>query len=133
MSEATDSPNISDLLWEQRKFPPSAAFQANALLSEAHLYDAAREDYEAFWATQATETVTWNKPWNTICEWKSPYSKWFIGGELNVAYNCLDRHLPGRGDETAIIWEGDEPTQSGGLTYRELHAEVCRMSAQTSY
>ncbi len=128
MSEATDSPNISDLLWEQRKFPPSAAFQANALLSEAHLYDAAREDYEAFWATQATETVTWNKPWNTICEWKSPYSKWFIGGELNVAYNCLDRHVEaGNGSKVAIHWEG-EPGDTRTLTYAWLLDEVQKFS-----
>ena len=128
MSEATDSPNISDLLWEQRKFPPSAAFQANALLSEAHLYDAAREDYEAFWATQATETLTWNKPWNTICEWKSPYSKWFIGGELNVAYNCLDRHVEaGNGSKVAIHWEG-EPGDTRTLTYAWLLDEVQKFS-----
>ena len=128
MSEATDSPNISDLLWEQRKFPPSAAFQANALLSEAHLYDAASEDYEAFWATQATETVTWNKPWNTICEWKSPYSKWFIGGELNVAYNCLDRHVEaGNGSKVAIHWEG-EPGDTRTLTYAWLLDEVQKFS-----
>ena len=128
MSEATDSPNISDLLWEQRKFPPSAAFQANALVSEAHLYDVAREDYEAFWATQATETVTWNKPWNTICEWKSPYSKWFIGGELNVAYNCLDRHVEaGNGSKVAIHWEG-EPGDTRTLTYAWLLDEVQKFS-----
>ena len=128
MSEATDSPNISDLLWEQRKFPPSAAFQANALVSETHLYDAAREDYEAFWATQATETLTWNKPWNTICEWKSPYSKWFIGGELNVAYNCLDRHVEaGNGSKVAIHWEG-EPGDTRTLTYAWLLDEVQKFS-----
>ena len=128
MSEATDSPNISDLLWEQRKFPPSAAFQTNALVSEAHLYDIAREDYEAFWATQATETVTWNKPWNTICEWKSPYSKWFIGGELNVAYNCLDRHVEaGNGSKVAIHWEG-EPGDTRTLTYAWLLDEVQKFS-----
>jgi acetyl-CoA synthetase len=128
MSEATDSPNISDLLWEQRKFPPSAAFQANALVSETHLYDAAREDYETFWATQASETVTWTKPWNTICEWKSPYSKWFIGGELNVAYNCLDRHVEaGNGSKVAIHWEG-EPGDTRTLTYAWLLDEVQKFS-----
>ena len=128
MSEATDSPNISDLLWEQRKFPPSAAFQANALVSEPHLYDAARENYETFWATQASETVTWTKPWNTICEWKSPYSKWFIGGELNVAYNCLDRHVEaGNGSKVAIHWEG-EPGDTRTLTYAWLLDEVQKFS-----
>jgi len=124
MSEATDSPNISDLLWEQRKFPPSAAFQAGALVTGADLYDAARKDHEAFWAAQASEVVSWSKPWNTICEWKSPYSKWFIGGELNVAYNCLDRHVEaGNGSKVAIHWEG-EPGDTRTLTYAWLLDEV---------
>ena len=128
MSEPRDPNTISDLLWEQRKFPPSAAFQANALVSEPRLYDAARENYETFWATQASETVTWTKPWNTICEWKSPYSKWFIGGELNVAYNCLDRHVEaGNGSKVAIHWEG-EPGDTRTLTYAWLLDEVQKFS-----
>jgi acetyl-CoA synthetase len=128
MSEATDSPNISDLLWEQRKFPPSAAFQAGALVTGADLYEAAREDHEAFWAAQASEVVSWNKPWSTICEWKSPYSKWFIGGELNVAYNCLDRHVEvGNGSKVAIHWEG-EPGDTRTLTYAWLLDEVQKFS-----
>jgi len=128
MSEATDSPNISDLLWEQRKFPPSQSFQANALVTDTELYDAASQDYEAFWAAQANETVTWAKPWNTICEWKSPYSKWFIGAELNVAYNCLDRHVEaGKGSKVAIHWEG-EPGDTRTLTYEWLLDEVQKFS-----
>jgi acetyl-CoA synthetase len=128
MSEATDSPNISDLLWEQRKFPPSQSFQANALVTGTELYDAASQDYEAFWATQASETVTWAKPWNTICEWNSPYSKWFIGAELNVAYNCLDRHVEaGKGSKVAIHWEG-EPGDTRTLTYAWLLDEVQKFS-----
>jgi acetyl-CoA synthetase len=128
MSEATDSPNISDLLWEQRKFPPSQSFQANALVTDTELYDAASQDYEAFWAAQANETVTWAKPWNTICEWSSPYSKWFIGAELNVAYNCLDRHVEaGKGSKVAIHWEG-EPGDTRTLTYQWLLDEVQKFS-----
>jgi len=128
MSEATDSPNISDLLWEQRKFPPSATFQAGALVAGADLYDAARKDHEAFWAAQASEVVSWNKPWSTVCEWKSPYSKWFIGGELNVAYNCLDRHVEaGNGSKVAIHWEG-EPGDTRTLTYAWLLDEVQKFS-----
>ena len=128
MSEATDSPNISDLLWEQRKFPPSAAFQAGALVTGADLYDAARKDHEAFWAAQASEVVSWDKPWSTVCEWKSPYSKWFIGGELNVAYNCLDRHVEaGNGSKVAIHWEG-EPGDTRTLTYAWLLDEVQKFS-----
>jgi acetyl-CoA synthetase len=128
MSEANDSPNISDLLWEQRKFPPSEAFQAGALVAGTELYDAADRDYEAFWAAQASETVTWAKPWSSICEWKSPYSKWFIGGELNVAYNCLDRHVEaGNGSKVAIHWEG-EPGDTRTLTYAWLLDEVQKFS-----
>jgi len=128
MSEATDSPNISDLLWEQRKFPPSQSFQANAIVTGTELYDAASQDYEAFWAAQANETVTWAKPWNTICEWNSPYSKWFIGAELNVAYNCLDRHVEaGKGSKVAIHWEG-EPGDTRTLTYAWLLDEVQKFS-----
>ncbi len=128
MSEATDSPNISDLLWEQRKFPPSQSFQSGALVVGTELYDAASRDYEAFWAQQASETVTWAKPWNTICEWESPYSKWFIGGELNVAYNCLDRHVEaGKGSKVAIHWEG-EPGDTRTLTYAWLLDEVQKFS-----
>ena len=128
MSEATDSPNISDLLWEQRKFPPSQSFQSGALVVGTELYDAASRDYEAFWAQQASEVVSWNTPWSTICEWESPYSKWFIGGELNVAYNCLDRHVEaGKGSKVAIHWEG-EPGDTRTLTYAWLLDEVQKFS-----
>ena len=128
MSEATDSPNISDLLWEQRKFPPSQSFQANALVAGTELYDVAHRDYEAFWAQQASEVVSWHTPWSSICEWKSPYSKWFIGGELNVAYNCLDRHVEaGNGSKVAIHWEG-EPGDTRTLTYAWLLDEVQKFS-----
>ena len=128
MNEATDSPNISDLLWEQRKFPPSQSFQADALVVGTELYDAASRDYEAFWAQQASEVVSWNTPWSTICEWESPYSKWFIGGELNVAYNCLDRHVEaGKGSKVAIYWEG-EPGDTRTLTYAWLLDEVQKFS-----
>ena len=119
---------IEALLLEQRKFPPSAAFKAKSLVVGTHLYDEASADYEAFWARQAEELVTWSQPWNTVCEWELPFSKWFIGGRLNVAYNCLDRHvIAGRGDKVAIHWEG-EPGDTRTITYAELLAEVERFS-----
>ena len=97
---------------------------------------AARETPDAFWAEQARR-LDWMTPPTLIKDVsfdKADFRiRWFEDGQLNVAWNCLDRHLAERGDQTAIIWEGDEPDQSGGLTYRELHAEVCRMSAQASY
>ncbi len=119
---------IEALLLEQRKFPPSEAFKAKSLVIGTHLYDEASADYEAFWARQAEELVTWSQPWNTVCEWELPFSKWFIGGKLNVAYNCLDRHvLAGKGDKVAIHWEG-EPGDTRTITYAELLAEVERFS-----
>ena len=119
---------IEALLLEQRKFPPSEAFKAKSLVVGTHLYDEASADYEAFWARQAEELVTWSQPWNTVCEWELPFSKWFIGGKLNVAYNCLDRHvLAGKGDKVAIHWEG-EPGDTRTITYAELLAEVERFS-----
>jgi len=93
--------------------------------------NSARETPDAFWGEQARR-LDWTTPPTRIKDVSFDRAdfriRWFGDGVLNVAYNCLDRHLETRGDETAIIWEGDEPTQSGGLTYRELHAEVCRMA-----
>ena len=119
---------IEALLLEQRKFPPSEAFKKSAHVVGAHLYDEANADYEAFWARQAEELVSWSAPWNAVCEWKSPFSKWFIGGKLNVAYNCLDRHVEaGRGSKVAIHWEG-EPGDTRTITYADLLDEVQRFA-----
>ncbi len=119
---------IDDLMLENRKFPPSAAFKQRAHITGADWYDDGNADFEGFWARQAADLVTWSKDWHTICEWNLPYSKWFIGGELNVAYNCLDRHvLAGRGDKVAFYWEG-EPGDSRVITYAELLAEVSKFA-----
>ncbi|CAB4641047.1 MAG: acetate--CoA ligase [Actinobacteria bacterium] len=115
---------IDALQWEKRTFVPSDAFKKNSLVVGTHLYDEANEDYEAFWARQAEELVTWQKPWDTVCEWELPFSKWFVGGQLNVSYNCLDRHvLAGKGDKVAIHFEG-EPGDSRTVTYAQLLDEV---------
>ena len=119
---------IEALLLEQRKFPPSEAFKKKAHVVGTHLYDEANADYEAFWARQAEELVSWSQPWQAVCEWTLPFSKWFIGGELNVAYNCLDRHVEaGRGDKVAVHWEG-EPGDTRTITYAQLLDEVERFS-----
>ena len=119
---------IDDLMLENRKFPPSAAFKKRALLTGADWYDDGNEDYQGFWARQAADLVTWSKDWTTICEWNLPYSKWFIGGQLNVAYNCLDRHVEaGRGDKVAFYWEG-EPGDSRVITYSDLLDEVSKFA-----
>jgi len=123
-----ESDAIDDLLIEQRKFPPSETFKKRTLVAGTHLYDEANEDYESFWARQASELVTWNNPWHTVCEWDIPFSKWFIGGTLNVSYNCLDRHvLAGKGDKVAFHFEG-EPGDTRTVTYSQLLDEVQKFS-----
>jgi len=90
------------------------------------------KDPDGFWAEQAKQFVTWSKPWTKVSDWSfdanNLHIKWFIGGKLNVSYNCLDRHLATRGNQTAIIWEGDDPKEDKKITYRELHAEVCKFA-----
>lgn len=116
--------NIDDLLLENRKFPPPAEFQKNSLVAGTFLYDEAAADYQGFWARQAAELLHWDQDWTTICEWDSPFAKWFVGGKLNVSFNCLDRHvLAGRGNKVAIHWEG-EPGDTRTLTYADLLADV---------
>ncbi len=115
---------ISTFLSETRRFPPPAAFTAQAN-ARAELYQAARADRLGFWAEQA-KALDWIRPWDTVLEWQLPHAKWFVGGKLNIAANCLDRHLTtARRNKAAIIWEG-EPGDRRTLTYWELHRETCR-------
>ena len=119
-----ETTNIDDLLLENRKFPPPPDFQERSLVAGTQLYDEAARDDEGFWARQASELLHWDTDWTTICEWDLPYAKWFVGGRLNVAYNCLDRHVEdGRGDKVAIHWEG-EPGDTRTITYGDLLVEV---------
>ncbi len=119
---------IDDLMLENRKFPPSAPFKRQALVTDTELYEAGTEDYQGFWARQAADLLTWSTDWHTICEWELPFAKWFVGGELNVSYNCLDRHVEaGRGDKVAFYWEG-EPGDARVLTYADLLDEVQRLA-----
>ena len=124
MADNDNHDTIDALQWEKRKFPPSEAFKKNTLVAGTHLYDEASEDYEAFWARQASELVSWDTQWDTICEWNLPYSKWFVGGKLNVSYNCLDRHvIAGKGDKVAFHFEG-EPGDTRTITYSQMLEEV---------
>ena len=124
MADNDNHDTIDALQWEKRKFPPSDAFKKNTLVAGTFLYDEANEDYEAFWARQASELVSWDTEWDTICEWKLPYSKWFVGGKLNVSYNCLDRHvIAGKGDKVAFHFEG-EPGDTRTITYSQMLDEV---------
>ena len=95
------------------------------------MYKRSIDDPEGFWGDAAEEFVTWSKKWDKVMDYsfgEDLYIKWFDGGKLNVSYNCLDRHLDTRGDQTAIIWEGDDPSVDSKITYRELHEQVCRLA-----
>ncbi|MEK6688732.1 MAG: acetate--CoA ligase, partial [Gemmatimonadota bacterium] len=118
------SDQLDTLLTEDRRFPPTAEFAAHATATPA-LYQAAQADRLAFWEEQA-RALDWMRPWDRVLDWTPPHARWFDGGQLNVAANCLDRHLKGaRRNKAAIIWEG-EPGDRRVLTYWELHREVCR-------
>ena len=94
------------------------------------LYRQSIDDPDTFWAEQAEDFLSWSKKWDSVqnCDYNTASIKWFEGGQLNVSYNCLDRHLESRGDQTAIIWEGDDPNADKKITYRELHEEVCKFA-----
>ena len=126
-----DKTGIESILTEDRVFPPPAEFSANAHVKSfeeyEELYARAAADVPAFWAEQA-ESLEWFRKWDTVLQWNEPFAKWFVGGKINVSYNCLDRHLAtNRRDKTAFIWEG-EPGEERRLTYRELHEQVCRFA-----
>src|SRR5258706_11142265 len=113
---------------EDRTFPPPDWFVKDALVTDSSLHDEAENDFEAFWARQARELLTWQHDFSTVLEWKLPFAKWFIGGKLNVSENCLDRHVAaGRGAKVAYHWEG-EPGDTRTNTYAELLAEVQRVA-----
>ena len=112
----------------EQSFAPSAEFAAQANISDPNVYKEAAADPQGWWAKQAGELLTWTKPWETVCEWNPPHAKWFVGGQLNVAANCLDRHLTdGRRNKAALIFEG-EPGDTRVLTYWDLHREVCKLA-----
>ena len=119
---------IDALLAENRTFPPSEDVKRGALVTGTFLYDEAAADDEGFWAKQAADLLDWDAEWSTILEWQLPYAKWFVGGKLNAAANCIDRHVAaGNGERVAIHWEG-EPGDTRTITYSDLHAEVQRFA-----
>jgi acetyl-CoA synthetase len=121
----TSSQTLDNLLAENRTFPPSDEFAAEANL-QAEAYDRADADPDAFWAQQA-DRLSWSTPYSTVLDWSNaPHAKWFADGKLNVAYNCVDRHVEaGNGETVAIHWEG-EPGDTRTITYAELQQEVSR-------
>ncbi len=109
--------------------PEAFAAQANVTAEQYETdYKRSVEDPEAYWAEQAANYLHWFKKWDQVLDWSfmedDLHIEWFKGGKLNVSWNCLDRHLDTRGDQTAILWEGDDPNEDRAITYRELHADV---------
>ncbi len=94
------------------------------------MYQESIQDPEGFWAKQADEFVSWYKKWDNVLDWDyhKAHIRWFEGASLNVSYNCIDRHLETRADQTAIIWEGDDPNDDKHITYKQLHKEVCKFA-----
>jgi acetyl-CoA synthetase len=116
---------IEGLLLEQRTFPPDPVVAASANATAA-LYEEAERDFEAFWAARARERLSWFEPFTKTLEWELPYARWFVGGKLNVAYNCVDRHVErGLGDKVAYHWIG-EPGDRRTITYGDLQVLVDR-------
>ncbi len=123
---------IDTVMQETRLFAPSDEFASRSRIGSLADYEAlwkeAHDDPEAFWGRLAEE-LHWFEPFDRVLEWNEPYAQWFVGGKTNVSYNCLDAHLAaGRGDKTAILWEG-EPGDQRTLTYAELHREVCKFAS----
>ncbi len=119
---------------EQRIYPPPREMAESAWITARNyedLHTRATANPEQFWAEQANRTLTWSRPWTSVrqVDFATGQVRWFAGGELNACYNCVDRHLPERADQTAIIHEGDEPNDSRHVSYRELHEKICRMAS----
>ena len=119
----------------EKLYPVPAGFAARAHIDEAKykaMYQRSVDDPEGFWSEQAEEFLDWFRPWDTVLDWNFAaddlHIKWFEGGRLNVAYNCIDRHLETRADQVAIIWEGDDPEDDEKITYRQLHEQVSRLA-----
>ena len=130
--------SFDSILNEERVFPPPKGFsrlaQIKSLAQYRKLYRESVQSPEKFWSRQAKAELVWFKPWTRTLKWEEPYSKWFIGGQLNVSYNCLDRHLgTARANKAALIREGEpaapgKPGEERILTYKQLHYEVCRFA-----
>src|SRR5687768_11339756 len=121
----TNDPEISALLHEERVFEPASGFRANATVRDTTVYAEAERDPEAFWARFASE-LEWSRKWTSVLDWSNPpHAKWFVGGQINVSVNCIDRHIrTARRNKAAIIWEG-EPGDRRVLTYFDLYRQVC--------
>ena len=125
-------PTIESILQEKRVFSPSSEFsqaaQIKSLQEYQQIYDQAKANPEKFWEDLAASELHWFQKWDKVLDWQPPFAQWFVGGKINISYNCLDRHLTTwRRNKAALIWEG-EPGDSRTLTYAQLHREVCQFA-----
>ena len=118
---------FDDLLREEREFPPPRSFSERARVKDHGIYAQAEKEPEKYWESEA-KLLHWFTPWKKVLEWTPPHARWFVGGQLNLSYNCLDRHLEGpRRNKAALIWEA-ENGDTRTLTYLQLHREVCKFA-----
>src|SRR3954469_23068696 len=124
MADTTSLESRLEELLEQETFAPPDEFRQQANISDDSIYDEADKDYEGFWEQQA-EALDWEQKWDQVLDWSDPpNAKWFVNGKLNVAYNCVDRHVEaGNGDRVAFHWRGEEGEQRD-VTYADLHRDV---------
>ena len=116
---------IETMLLEERRYPPPPEFAATAN-AQPDIYE--RDPLE-FWADEARNRVTWFEPFHTVCEWELPYAKWFVGGKLNITYNCVDRHVEaGNGDRVAYYWEGEPVGDRREVTFANLQRETTKLA-----
>jgi acetyl-CoA synthetase len=119
------STDIETLLLEERRYPPPPEFAAQAN-AQPEIYE---RGFEEFWESEGRERVTWFEPFTELYEWNPPYAKWYLGGKLNVCFNCVDRHVEaGNGDKVAYHWEGEPVGDRRDLTYADLQREVVRLA-----
>ena len=128
-SENASSETLANLSNEERRFEPPDDLAKHANVT-ADWYDEAADDRLAFWEKQA-ERLSWDQKWDRVLDWDDPpFAKWFVGGTLNAAYNCVDRHVEdGRGDKVALHWVGEPEDDTRDITYAELKDEVCRAAS----
>jgi acetyl-CoA synthetase len=125
VTETAQGQAIDTLFLEERRYPPPPDFAARAN-AQPEIYD---EGFDAFWEREGRERVTWFEPFTKLYEWELPYAKWYLGGKLNIAYNCVDRHVEkGLGDRVAYHWEGEPAGEQRDITYADLQRDVVRLA-----
>jgi acetyl-CoA synthetase len=125
VTETAQGQAIETMLLEERRYPPPPEFAAQAN-AQPDIYE---QDWQAFWEREGRERVSWFEPFTELLQWELPYAKWYVGGKLNIAYNCVDRHVEaGRGDKVAYYWEGEPEGDRREVTYADLQRDVVRLA-----